>query len=410
MSGQVSVACLGGGEDRLRRDLGKFASRARPQLIRGLRSPVARRASRTVRWLAPAAAAVLAVVGTIVGVSLSGAHGPEPGSGQPTRPQTTAGMPRYYVAVVSRIIDDRTVTTRAVVHDSATGVALASVRVPRLGNATGPSISAAGDDRTFVITETGGHPPYHRLAWFFLLRVAANGRSVTLTRLPISVPHWLAIAGSLLSPDGARLAMQEQSCYRHGCYYTGIRVITIATGAARTWTTSAKGAPFAVSWGGNSTVAFLWGSKYRLLNVTSGGGNLLASRPIASPAAQQYGYVPTALVTPDQTKLITSTVRNIPDRNGTDTVVAKIIEMSARTGRLLRILSTTTVHGATRGGQGSAGILDDDCGVLSLAPAGTNVLVSCFTFGRVDNNSFTPLPGFPSGSSSGIGGQDTAAW
>jgi hypothetical protein len=30
--------------------------------------------------------------------------------------------------------------------------------------------------------------------------------------------------------------------------------------------------------------------------------------------------------------------------------------------------------------------------------------------GRVANNSFTPLPGFPSGSSSGIGGQVTAAW
>jgi hypothetical protein len=77
---------------------------------------------------------------------------------------------------------------------------------------------------------------------------------------------------------------------------------------------------------------------------------------------------------------------------------------------LLRILSTTTVHGATRVEQGSAEILDEDCNVLALAPAGTNVLVSCFTFGRLDNNSFTPLPGFSSGSSSGIGGQDTAAW
>ena len=400
-------------EDRLRRDLRKFASHARPESISGPQTPQVQRASRTVRWLAPTAA-VLAVVGTIAGVSLAGAHGPRTGSGQPTRSQTTAGMPRYYVAIVSRIIDgDTTVTTRAVVHDSASGAALASVRVPRLvthGSAIAPSISAASDDRTFVITETGGNPPDHRLAWFFLLRVAANGQSVRLTRLPISVPRSLAIGGAELSPDGTRLLMQEQSCHVGGCYYTGIRVVTIATGAVRTWTTRATGAPFDVSWAGNSTVAFLWGKRYRLLNATSGGSNLLASRPIASPAAQQYGYVPGALVTPDQTKLITSTVQNIPDSNGTDTVVAKIIEMSARTGKLLRILSTTTVHGATRGGQGSAGILDDDCAVLSLAPTGTNVLVSCFTFGRVDNNSFTPLPGFPSGSSSGIGGQDTAAW
>jgi hypothetical protein len=68
------------------------------------------------------------------------------------------------------------------------------------------------------------------------------------------------------------------------------------------------------------------------------------------------------------------------------------------------------LRGATRGQQGSAQNLDGDCNVLSLAPAGTNVLVSCFTFGRVDNNSFTPLPGFPSGSSSGIGGQHEGAW
>jgi hypothetical protein len=167
-----------------------------------------------------------------------------------------------------------------------------------------------------VITETGGNPPYHRVAWFFLLHVAANGRSVTLTRLPITVPGSLAVDAAEVSPDGTRLATQEQSCYRHGCYYTGIRVVS----------------------------------------------------------------------------------------------KAEIVELSARTGKLLRILSTTTVHGATRRGPGSAGILDEDCGVLSLVPAGTNVLVSCFTFGRVDNNSFTPLPGFPSGSSGGIGGQDTAAW
>ena len=50
------------------------------------------------------------------------------------------------------------------------------------------------------------------------------------------------------------------------------------------------------------------------------------------------------------------------------------------------------------------------CGVLSLMPTGTHVLVACFGFGRVDGDRFTALPGFPSPSSSGITGQTAAAW
>jgi hypothetical protein len=43
---------------------------------------------------------------------------------------------------------------------------------------------------------------------------------------------------------------------------------------------------------------------------------------------------------------------------------------------------------------------------------GVPVLVQCFDlgFGRPDGSRFTPLPGFPSPSSSGISGQDAAAW
>ena len=48
--------------------------------------------------------------------------------------------------------------------------------------------------------------------------------------------------------------------------------------------------------------------------------------------------------------------------------------------------------------------------MLSLAPTGTHVLVACFAVGRVDGDRFTPLPGFPAPSSSGIGGQQAVAW
>jgi len=365
-------------------------------------------AYRPARWLSTAAAAV-PVIAVISGVSLAGTHATGASLSAGAR-----GMPPYYVAFVRRFTgNDTQVRAKAVVHDSATGVALATVDVPTLASGAysdGPDITAAADDRTFVITELSQIGRADHLARFYLLRVAASGRSAALTRLPISLPRSLAVADIALSPDGTRLAMQEQSCYSGGCYYSGIRIVTISTGSARTWTTQVSGAPFAVSWAGNSTIAFLWHSKYRLLSVTSHGGNLLASRPIASPTAQPDGYVPPALVTMDQTSLITSAVRNIPGRRRTDAAKAEVIELSARTGKILRILSTTTLHRATRGEQGTAEDLDTDCRVLSLAPAGTSVLVSCPSFGRVDNGSFTPLPGFPSGSSSGIGGQDEGAW
>ena len=402
-------------EDLLRRDLGEFASRARPELIRGPQAPRMQRGSRTVRWLAPAAA-VLAMVGVITGVSLATGHRPRTGSGQPTEAQIAPGMPRYYVTVVRRIIrDDTTVTTTAVVHDSMTGAALARVRVPTLvtkGSVFAPFISAASDDRTFVITETGGNPPNHRLAWFFLLHVAANGRSARLTRLPISVPGSLSVHSAALSPDGTKLAMQEQSCSTSGCYYTGIRVVTIATEAVRAWTTRARGAPWDVSWAGNSTLAFQWGKTNRLLNVAGTGGKLLSGPSVAVPAepAAATGYI-SFLVTPDLRTVITSTVQNIPDGHGTDTVVAKIVELSARTGRLLRVLSTTTEHAVTPGENiGETGSLDESCYVLSLAPSGTNVLADCFGFGRTDGSRFTPLPGFPSPSSTGISDEHAAAW
>jgi len=288
----------------------------------------------------------------------------------------------------------------AVGHDSATGAALATLRVPTLtdaasqgGGTQAPLITAAGDDRTFVITEQSDVP---RVIKFYLLRLAANGRSAKLSKLALSVPAYLALTDVALSPDGTRLAMDVQHCNAktESCPYTGIRVVTIATGAASTWTTRANGAPFNVSWAGNERVAFEWqaGARtpppgqqtgYRLLTLTGAGRDLMASRPVGSPPSGPDGP-PQELVTADGKVVITSTG-------------SSVVELSARTGQLLRVLYT-----ATGGGPG--------CEVLSLAPAGIHALVSCSAFGRVDGEHFTRLPGFPSPSSSGISGQLAAAW
>jgi hypothetical protein len=411
-------------EQRLRRDLQEVTERVAPGSIRPLREPRVRRRARAVRWLAPVAA-VVAVIGVVAVASLVNRAPSSESVSAPTNsvPEPVGPMPRYYVVAYQSFVGaaPARVVTYAAVHDSATGKLLARVTLPTLtdaqGGTEGPAITAAGDDRTFVITEQSDQPKVVR---FYRLRVAANGRSASFSALPLSVPGYLSLDGVALSPDGTRLALGVQHCTTKTCPYTGIRVVTIATGAASTWITRANGAPFNVSWAGNEQVAFEWQSGasnppagqqtgYRLLNLARPGRNLMASRAIGSPQPEPSQYVPAALVTPDGSLVITSTVEIIPDGLLRDTVVSKIIELSARTGQLVRVLHTLAQRGVSPGSSGSAQA-DQDCNVLSLGPAGVHVLVSCPGLGRVDGHRFTALPGFPSASSSGISGQQAAAW
>jgi hypothetical protein len=406
-------------EQRLRRDLKEVTERVAPGSIRPLREPPVRRRARAVRWLAPVAA-VAAVIAVVAGVSVASRS---PGHRSASVPSLSLSepvgpMPRYYVVAFQAFVGSHVVIVAAV-RDSATGALLTEVTLPTpaddRGDTEGPSITAAGDDRTFVIMEQSDGP---KVAEFYRLHLAANGRSATFSALPVTVPGYLSVQDAALSPDGTRLAMDVQDCNNQTCPYTGIRVVTIATGATSTWVTRVNGAPFNVSWAGNQRVAFEWESGlraaapgpptgYRLLDLTGAGRNLLASRAIGSPPPEPTQYVPSALVTPDRNLVITSTVQNIPDGPGRDTVVAKIVELAARTGQLVRVLYTVTRGVAS----GAAGVrqLDLGCNVLSLGPAGVHVLVACPGFGRVDGHRFTALPGLPSPAGSGITGH-AAAW
>jgi hypothetical protein len=399
-----------------------------------------------VRWLAPIAA-MAAVIGVVAGVSLAGRGSSELPAA--TSPEPAGTMPRYYVNVYQNFVEASPAhfVTLAVVHDSATGAALTTVRVPTMTGwhgATGqPSVAAAGDDRTFVITETvekatgaarrNGVPvAFRNVTNFYLLRVAANGRSASLSPLPVSIGN-LTVDDVAVSADGRKLAVAAQSCQNSGrCTFTGIRVITLATGAAADWTTQASGAAWNLSWAGDRYLAFRWqeksGQGYRLLDVAGMGGNLLAAPAIASPALTtivpaptttpapvtgDYGFTPPALITADGRVVITTAVRHIPEGNGLDTVVASVVELSAGTGRVLKVLYTTTARDVTP----PAPSTGQGCQVLSLGPTGVQPLVGCssltgagsFTFGRLENGNLTALPGFlsPTGT---VSGQGSIAW
>ena len=387
-------------EERLRAELAAFAQRADPALIRPLREPAVRARPRVPGWLAPAAAAA-AVAAVVMGVAFAGrlaGHGPATGP--------VAGVPRYYLT-----LDQPGQFARAVVHGSETGAELASARIPLLDGES-PSVTGAADGRTFIIVDNTRQAPGHGYGVrFYRLRVGPDGRTVRLGRLPIKV--WpLAVDDVALSPDGSRLAIAEQSCRSSRCRYSQIQVRSLAAGATRTWRTRASGAPWNLSWAaGGNQVGFLSESGlhsppppqrdgYRLLNVAGPGSDLLPAGAVASVSPNPGGDIPPALVTPDGRAFITSSTRIFPGRDHHMTVTAKIIKLSARTGRVQRVLYAASARGVPQK-YGNAGTLDEQgCAVLSLDPTGQHPLVRCFLLGRfrfgtLASGHLKPLPGIP---------------
>ena len=378
-------------EERLSRELKELSERARPGSIRPLRVPAPRKWSRTVRWLAPAAA-VAAVIGVIAGVSLVSHSTPS----QPASREEPGRIPPYYVVVKW---DNSTHWVTATVRNSRTGRQLASVRLPELEPVAALAISAAADGQTFVITDG---------TELFLMRLGSDGRPAPLRRLRMKVSDLWTLT---LSPDGKSVAYTTQpSCGEswraNECRDNMIRIVSLATGATRTWSTRAVWEPgMWLSWDGNDHVLFSWTSlasphhsEYRLLDVRAPGSNLLASRPLPLPPLPVlggYAYPQSAFITPDGSAVVASTFSVVPSGKST-TMIMRILELSARDGRVIRVLLEASMD------QYNQTLLfqDQGCSVLGLGPAGVHALVECTTntrttFGRLDNGRFTPLPGVP---------------
>jgi hypothetical protein len=404
-------------EDRLRQELSQVAALAQPETIHPLRDPARRRGAPAARFLAPAAAmAAVAALAIAVAVIAPGqgrrSAAPVPAAPALVRSDT---VPRFYALAYQRYVNGgRKIVTYAAVHSSATGGTLARIILPTLhyqGGAFGPSITGAANDRTFIVMESN-QTSVHDIVWLFRLQLSTSGKSVRVTRLPVHVPPSVAIDDVALSPDGTRLAMTAQwNCGQRACQYSGIRVVNLATDAVTIWSTHVNGAPFNSSWVGDNAVAFEWqpgvaglAARYRVLPLSGAPADLLtASQPVASPQAEPSGYVPEALVTAHGRTVITSEV--VPFTHlFVHGVVARIVELNARTGHLER-----TLYAASTAGQSDT--LDQDCNVLSLGPGGRHPLVDCFSkLGALVNGQIVSLPGFPSPSSSGISGQQAIAW
>lgn len=349
-----------------------------------------------MRWLAPVAA-MAAVIGVITGVSVASRS-----QGHRPAPPANGAMPSYYVIVRNGYVG---LASTVVVRDSATGRALATVRVPFLLPGGVEWISGAADDRTFIMND--GNDLYR-------LRLGADGRSVQLGRLPITLPN--SLVSMALSPDGTTIAIGTQTCTgtKDQCQYSTIRLVSLATGATKTWKTRApvQGGMW-ISWDGNAHVLFSWAparpassrsAGYRLLDVTGRDGNLLSATALhlpPLPVLTGYSIPESAFITPGGRAVIASTLAAVGSGQS-PAVIMKIVEWSARSGRLLRVL----LEGRERPTLPPA---SEMCWVFSLGPAGIHALIECpypkFVFGRWDDGRFTPLPGM-----SGFPGVEPAAW
>jgi hypothetical protein len=349
-------------EDRVRAATRAAADTVAPDSVSPLRLPSDRAfrarsgwfASAWVRWLAPmaAAAAVVAVAVAMVTVGRTVDHSPggpqaapfaRPGpvrTGPPISSYVASGqVPRYYVSIESHGNPNFN-PSYAVVRATATGAVIGTYAPAADGTVV--AVTADAHDRTFVLDEQPWAQPDSNASQnveprtFFSLILNQAGQVMLVRKVPASVPAGQLMTGFALSPDGTKLAIAVQPDNKREPDLAEVKVITLATGATRTWIANGTigfGPDDArsLSWADDErTLAFDWlgsGSGLNagvwLLDVATGGGSLLAdSREAVSLANQaQTGAAAPSTVSPplygsaNPGSLMPSTVIDSPAMN-----------------------------------------------------------------------------------------------
>jgi hypothetical protein len=358
-------------------------------------------------------AAIIVTVGTTAhqppaGHQASGL-GPIPSGPSAAAYVASGQIPRYYVAITSRGNPNNGLAYApyAVVRATATGATLATIK-PSVARGTIVAVTAAADDRTFVLDETpyamGGNTEYGPRT-FYLLRLSADGRVRSLSRLPMSLPFGPMMTGLALSPDGSKLAMAVAPDPAKD--RVEVRVYTLATAAVRTWYGTGNisfgvGADDtgSLSWAADErTLAFDWAGSNPgvwLLNLDAGGSNLLADSRLAVPLAgnsppTQPTCQPDMIITPDGSAVVCAALAGLnPTMVGTTPERAaetEFFEYSMATGKLARILGHWTspnapiLIAAVLWSNPSGSVL------IGVIPAGGGLRI-----GVIRGNEFTPLP------------------
>ena len=315
-----------------------------------------RRNLLSIKWLAPLAAAA-----SVLGIAAGLAHvaGVIRSAGGPPEASTLApmGVPPYYVALTTNGSPYAAHRYGAGIYATATGVMVASVSAPGKAR-TFVGVSAAANDLTFVAAAESYPPSGLPAVTFCLIRFDPASRSATVSNLPEQrVPAGASLAGFALSPNADRLAVAFEPHGGARGPTAVVRILTISTGAMRTWTSSRGSVAAAtvsppLSWADdNATLAFNWyGSRrghpggfvpttgVRLLDTRRPGSDLVAASRLAvrlyhvKNHEDPSGLVPDAgLLTADGKVVVAAAWSPLDGTGG-------FAEFSAVTGHLIRKL------------------------------------------------------------------------
>jgi hypothetical protein len=300
-------------------------------------------------------------------------------------------MPGFYL-----VVDGLEVVVRASADGHVTGTA--AIPVPAAGAGSpwvlGEAFGSA-DGRHFVIVMSQVGQNDVAFVSLFHLTVSPDGQPGRLGQLTFD-SRGESVAGAALSPDGRMLALSLLDEFPAWRLHGSVEVINLASGATRTWTGQATPGywPGIPAWTSNSTIAVPWWhgaagymnpgqiTGIRHLDIAVTGGNLAAAPLAAFPAP--VPVVQSAMITPDGGAVIASSCRAAHH-----TVTAKVVELAATNGQLIRVLRTQTARFGTDAA--AQAMASSPCTVLSVADA-DHVLVQAFAFGRIDNGVFTALP------------------
>ncbi|HET7014553.1 MAG TPA: hypothetical protein VFI65_11615 [Streptosporangiaceae bacterium] len=307
----------------------------------------------------------------------------------PSVARAQAGLPPYYI-----VADHNGPAIE--VHSTTTGELLSEVALPA---GVDPKLSriAAGVGGRFVLALFA----LPRTS-FYLLKVTDNGRSAQLSALPAPpVNDSRTVMALALSPDGAKLAVGFQIPNQQGTVVHGaIEVVTLATGATRTWTSTKSGMPVQLSWTDlGRNLGFYWTDDQQYSQSAAGlwkldpqapGGNLFSGRRVL-PVLVGNDIVQSAAFSPDGKTIDASVYHLIFHKLRRGDILGGVVKLSARTGRpLSTLLVQRAAHSSKFGNQSPS---DGGCPLIAADAAANHLLVNCVSqFGRLDRARFTVLP------------------
>jgi len=335
-------------------------------------------------------------------------------------------VPPYYVAITARDNNPTAYPSYAVVEATASGKTLATIQ-PSVAHGTITAVTAAADDRTFVLDEERWTTPAsgedYEARTFYEFRLSSSGQPGPLTRLALSAPSGQQLTGLAMSPDGSKLALALQPETNTQPALTLVKVDTLATGAVRTWTghgSIGAGGDDArsLSWTSDErTLAFDWNGTgpgdpdgaVWLLRLNAPGSNLLAASSRVAQSVSPGSYPPACqedrIVTPDGAKIVCGAIQFRLLAGGVVGDETEFREFSTATGQVTHILGHWKFHNVIPNSDGVLWSNSSGSVLIGVIPGGGHGRI-----GVISGDSFTPLPAAASAASADETDDQSGTW